>query len=91
VTRYPGGSFGLRTSGPPTARWYVRITNGEADALLGPYLTFPDRRCHRRGNRIVCTAGPFEAIPPTAKPWTVWAVKHSPARATITVRLTFTR
>ena len=88
MTRYPGGSFALQTSAPTTARWYVRITNGEPDALLGRYLTFSAHRCPQRGTRIVCQAGPFEAIPQIHS-WTVWIVKNSRAPATITVQLTF--
>ena len=89
VTRYPGGSFTLHTSAPSNARFYVRITNGEPQALLGRYLTFSARRCPTRGLRIMCHAGPFEAIPPTLNPWTVWVVKESLPPGTIRVRLTF--
>ena len=91
MTRYPGGGFALHTSGPATGRWYVQITNGEPDALLGRYLTFSAHRCSTRLARIVCNAGPFEAIPPTLAPWKVWVVKESLAPAMITVRLTFDR
>jgi hypothetical protein len=90
VTRYPGGSFDLRMSAPSNARFYVLITNGEPETLLGRFLTFSAHRCPTRGRRIVCHAGPFEAIP-ELKPWTVWVVKESIPPAAITVRLAFSR
>jgi hypothetical protein len=95
VTRYPGGTFSLRTSAAVGARWFVRITNGvreangQLDALLGRSYPFSAQRCPVRGGRVVCVAGPFEAIPPPLNPWTVWVVKESASPATVTVRLAF--
>ncbi len=91
VTRYPGGTFALHASAPSDARFYVLITNGEPETLLGRFLTFSAHRCPTHGRRIVCRAGPFESIPPTLKPWTVWVIKESRPPARITVRLTFRR
>jgi hypothetical protein len=87
TTRYPGGSFTIVMSAPRAARYHVvlEVAGIRADG----FPRFRRDACTRKGLRLECRAGPFEAIPKGFGPWTVSVVKTSAPPARVRVRLRF--
>jgi hypothetical protein len=89
TTRYPGGSYAILMSAPRTARYHVILD--VAGIRADGFPRFRRDACTPHGSKLVCRAGPFEAIPKGFGPWRVSVVKTSRARARIRIRLRFSR